>query len=279
MRAVYGPLTERVNAGPRGRLLDVDHGPIVIRMIDFSDRVAWITGGSRGIGAATVRRLSSLGARVAFTYHARTSAAEALVEEIGPDRARARRVDVRDPAAMAEAVDDVVDAFDGLDVVVANAGIWPASPIEEMSEQEWRDTVEINLGGTYLACRHGIPALVARGGGSVVVVSSTAGQRGEAGHAHYAASKGGQIAFVKSLAVECAPTVRVNAVAPGWVDTEMSETPLHGHRREAILAEIPLGRVATADDVACAIAFLASDAARHVTGEVLNVNGGSVLCG
>lgn len=248
-------------------------------MIDFTDRVVWITGGSRGIGAATVRRMIELGARAAFTYRRSETEAGALVDELGADRVRARRVDVRDAGAMRDAVADVVEAFGGLDVVVANAGVWPAAPIEKMSPEAWGEVVEVNLTGTYLACRHGVPALTARGGGSIVVLSSTAGQRGEAGHAHYAATKGGQIAFVKSLAVECAPTIRVNAVAPGWVDTEMSETPLHGSERESILEEIPLGRVATADDVACAIAFLASDAARHVTGEVLNVNGGSVLCG
>ena len=112
-----------------------------------------------------------------------------------------------------------------------------------------------------------------------MVVSSTAGQRGESLHSHYAASKGGQISLVKSLAVECAPTIRVNAVAPGWVDTEMSAVPLGSEERAVILAGIPLGRVASAEDVADAIAFLASDRARHVTGEILNVNGGSVLCG
>jgi len=248
-------------------------------MIDFHDRVAWITGGSRGIGAATVRRMAALGARVAFTYRASDTEADRLVDQAGDDRVRARRVDVRDPEAMREAVADAVEAFGGLDVVVANAGVWPGAPIDRMTPDEWREAVEINLTGTYLACRHGVPALRDRGGGSIVVVSSTAGQRGEAGHAHYAASKGGQIALVKSLAVECAPEIRVNAVAPGWVDTEMSAGPLHGPEREAILAEIPLRRAATADDVASAIAFLASDAARHVTGEVLNVNGGSVLCG
>ena len=112
-----------------------------------------------------------------------------------------------------------------------------------------------------------------------MVVSSTAGQRGESLHSHYAASKGAQVSLVKSLAVECAPQVRVNAVAPGWVDTEMSAGPLNGAERAAIVDAIPLGRVATAEDIADAIAFLASDRARHITGEILNVNGGSVLCG
>lgn len=247
-------------------------------MLDFQDRVALVTGGSRGIGAATVRLLADLGARVGFTYTAGELEAR-RVEQEAASAARGWRVDVRDPAAMARLVDEVEAVWGGIDVLVANAGIWKGAPIETMTPEAWRETIDVNLTGTYLLCRFGIPALRRRGGGAVVVVSSTAGQRGEAGHAHYAASKGGQISFVKSLAVECAPRVRVNAVAPGWVDTEMSAGPLAGSERAAILDEIPLARVATADDIARGIAFLASDWARHVTGEVLNINGGSVLCG
>jgi 3-oxoacyl-[acyl-carrier protein] reductase len=148
-----------------------------------------------------------------------------------------------------------------------------------MTVEEWRETLDVNLGGTWLLCREALPALRRRGGGSIVVVTSTAGQRGEAFHSHYAASKGGQISLIKSLAVECAPAVRVNGVAPGWVDTDMSAGPLTGEERAGILAAIPLGRAASAEDIADAIAFLASDRARHITGEILNVNGGSVLCG
>jgi 3-oxoacyl-[acyl-carrier protein] reductase len=163
--------------------------------------------------------------------------------------------------------------------VVANAGIWKEGAIDRLTAAEWSETLAVNLGGTWRLCREAVPALRRRGGGAIVVVSSTAGQRGEAHHSHYAASKGAQISLVKSLAVECAPEIRVNAVAPGWVDTEMSAGPLEGEERAAILAAIPLGRVASAEDIADAIAFLASDRARHVTGEILNVNGGSVLCG
>jgi 3-oxoacyl-[acyl-carrier protein] reductase len=247
-------------------------------MMEMEGRVALVTGGSRGIGAATVRLLAGLGSRVGFTWVAHEAEARALEREAAP-AARAWQADVRDPLAMERFVDEAEAAWGGVDILVANAGMWKGASIETMSPEEWRETIEVNLTGTYLLCRFGIPALRRRGGGALVVVSSTAGQRGEAGHSHYAAAKGAQISLVKSLAVECAPQVRVNAVAPGWVDTEMSATPLTGPERDRIVREIPLGRVATADDVARAIAFLASDGARHITGEILNVNGGSVLCG
>src|SRR5687767_64832 len=243
-------------------------------MMELEGRVALVTGGARGIGAATVRLLAGLGARVGFTWVAHEAEARALEREVTP-AARAWQADVRDPQAMERFVDEAEAAWGGVDVLVANAGMWKGASIETMSPEEWRESIEVNLTGTYLLCRFGIPALRRRGGGALVVVSSTAGQRGEAGHSHYAAAKGAQISLVKSLAVECAPQVRVNAVAPGWVDTDMSATPLTGPERDTIVGQIPLGRVATADDEARAIAFLASDGARHITGEILNVNGGS----
>ena len=246
-------------------------------MIDFDGKVAAVTGGSRGIGAATVRRLAELGARVGFSWHARAGEAEALAEELG-EAVAAWRADVAADAGVEAFVRGVAERWGGLDLLVVNAGIWEGAPIESMTPGEWRRTMDVNLTGAFHAIRHAVPRLRARGGGSIVAVSSTAAQRGEAGHAHYAASKGALISLVKSLAVELGPTIRVNAVAPGWVDTDMSADAIAADR-EAILREIPLGRVATADDVADAIAFLASDRARHVTAEVLNVNGGSVRCG
>ncbi|HYO46244.1 MAG TPA: SDR family NAD(P)-dependent oxidoreductase [Gemmatimonadota bacterium] len=247
-------------------------------MIDFDGKNVLVTGGSRGIGAACVRLFASLGARVGFTWRSGEREARALEAECD-GRARGWRADVTDDEQIARFVHEAEEAWGGVDVAVANAGIWKGAPIDRMTPEEWRETLDVNLGGTWRLCREAVPALRRRGEGSIVIVSSTAGQRGEALHSHYAASKGGQISLVKSLAVECAPEIRVNAVAPGWVDTDMSAGPLGGEERAAILASIPLGRVATAEDIADAIAFLASDRARHVTGEILNVNGGSVLCG
>jgi 3-oxoacyl-[acyl-carrier protein] reductase len=247
-------------------------------MIDFRGKSVLVTGGSRGIGAACVRLFAELGARVAFTW--RTGESEAAeLERACSGMARGWRADVTDDEQVQRFVREAEEAWGGVDVAVANAGIWKGAGIERMTAAEWDETLEVNLGGTWRLCREAVPAIRRRGGGSIVIVSSTAGQRGEAFHSHYAASKGAQISLVKSLAVECAPDVRVNAVAPGWVDTELSAGPLGGQERAAIVAAIPLGRVASAEDVADAIAYLASDRARHVTGEILNVNGGSVLCG
>lgn len=247
-------------------------------MIEFTDKSVLITGGSRGIGAACVRLFASLGARVGFTWRNGEREARALEDEFA-GRIRGWQADVADDAQVARFVREAEEAWGGIDVAVANAGIWKQAAIDRMTAAEWNETLEVNLGGTWRLCREAVPALGRRGGGAIVVVSSTAGQRGEALHSHYAASKGAQISLVKSLAVECAPAIRVNGVAPGWVDTEMSAEPLEGAERAGILAAIPLGRAAAAEDIADAIAFLASNRARHVTGEILNVNGGSVLCG
>jgi 3-oxoacyl-[acyl-carrier protein] reductase len=177
--------------------------------------------------------------------------------------------------------DAAIAEFGQIDIVVANAGIWTTGAIDELDEKIWDETIEINLKGVYATCKFAAAALKPLGSGRIITVSSTAGQRGEANHSHYAASKGGVISFTKSLASELGDYgITVNSVAPGWVDTDMSAEPLQDKREiEKILAAIPLHRVATAEDVAGPILFLASDLARHITGEVINVNGGSVLCG
>lgn len=247
-------------------------------MIDFDGMTVLVTGGSRGIGAACVRLFAELGANVGFTWRSSEGEARAQEEAHG-GRVRGWRADVTDDEAIAAFVREAEELWGGVDVAVANAGIWKGATVDRMTVEEWKETIDVNLGGTWLLCRAAVPALRRRGAGSIVVVTSTAGQRGEAFHSHYAASKGGQISLVKSLAVECAPEIRVNGVAPGWVDTDMSADPLTGEERDGIVAAIPLGRPASAADIADAIAFLASDRARHITGEILNVNGGSVLCG
>lgn len=174
---------------------------------------------------------------------------------------------------------EVKAAFGGLDGFVLNHGIWPSTEtaLERMAPERWRETMRTNVDSMYFTTRAALGLM--NGGGRVVMVSSTAGQRGEAFHADYAASKGAMISLVKSLAVECAPAITINCVAPGWVDTEMTEPALAGDGRARIAESIPLRRVASAEDIAGPILFLLSDLARHVTGEILNVNGGSVLCG
>lgn len=249
-------------------------------MIDLSGRIMLVTGGSRGIGRATALLAARAGADVALTYHTRRAEAEAVA---GAIRALGRRAvatggDLADPAVHQRIFAEVGDTFGRLDGFVANAGIWPAdeAPLATLPPERWRRTLAANLDSIFYGVR-GALGLMRRG--AIVLVSSTAGQRGEARHADYAASKGAVISLTKSLAVECAPDVTVNSVAPGWVDTEMSALPYAGGGRERIAATIPLGRVASAEDVAGPIVFLLSDLARHITGEILNVNGGSVLCG
>ena len=250
-------------------------------MIDLRGRTAVVTGGSRGIGRATALLLARAGADVAVTYRSRRTEAEEVVREMVTLGRRALAVggDLADPATSDRLASEVSRAFGRLDCFVANAGIWPSDevPLHRMTDARWRDTMAANLDAVFLSTRAALGLMGP--GGRVVIVSSTAGQRGEAGHADYAATKGALIALTKSLAIECAPDILVNCVAPGWVDTEMCEPAFAGGGRERIAATIPLRRLPPPDDIAGPIVFLCSDLARHLTGEVLNVNGGSVLCG
>jgi 3-oxoacyl-[acyl-carrier protein] reductase len=250
-------------------------------MIDLRGRTAVVTGGSRGIGRATALLLARAGADVAVTYRRRRSAAEAVVAEVVGLGRRGFAVggDLADPAVASGLAAEVRRAFGRLDCFIANAGIWPSDevPLAELTDARWRQTMAANLDAVFISTRAALGVMGP--GGRVVIVSSTAGQRGEAGHADYAATKGAVIALTKSLAIECAPDILVNCVAPGWVDTEMCEPAFANGGRERIAATIPLRRVPPPDDVAGPIVFLCSDLARHLTGEVLNVNGGSVLCG
>jgi len=250
-------------------------------MISLAGRTALVTGGSRGIGRATTRLLARAGADVALTYHSRSAEAEAVVDEV---RALGRRSlavggDLADPAVAESMADEVRRAFGRLDCFVANAGIWPPeeAPLGKLAPERWRQTMAANLDAVFLSTRAALGLMGA--GGRVVIVSSTAGQRGEAFHADYAATKGAVIALTKSLAIEYAPDILVNCVAPGWVDTDMCVPAFEGDGRERVRGTIPLGRIPPPEDIAGPILFLCSDLARHVTGEVLNVNGGSVLCG
>ena len=251
-------------------------------MIDLAGRRAVVTGGSRGIGAATARLLAAAGADVVVGYRTRAHDAERVVAAIAERgrRATAFAADLGDEADAERFVDAARAFLGGIDIFVGNAGIWPAEDValEAMGADRWRRTVRENVDAMFYSTAAAVRAM--SDGGRIVLVSSTAGQRGEAFHADYAASKGAMISLVKSLCIELAPRgITVNSVAPGWVDTEMTAGVLQGDYRERAARAIPVGRIATADDIAGPIAFLCSPLARHVTGEILNVNGGSVLCG
>ena len=250
-------------------------------MIALHGRTALVTGGSRGIGRAVAVMLAQVGADVAVGYRSRAAAAEEVVGEVEALGRRGLAVggDLADPAAAERMAAEVAAAFGRLDIFVANAGVWPPDevPLGRLPPDRWRATLAANLDAVYYATRAALGLMGP--GGRVVLVSSTAGQRGEAGHADYAATKGALIALTKSLAVEYAPDILVNCVAPGWVDTEMSAPAFGGNQKARIAATIPLRRIPTAEQIAGPIVFLCSDLASHVTGEILNVNGGSVLCG
>jgi len=243
-----------------------------------------VTGASRGIGRSTVRLLAAAGASVGVAYHRDNASAESVGAEargLAPGGAFwSHAADLRDPAGVTRLFDRVDEEFGALDGFVGNAGIWNPEPrpIERLPAEEWNEMIAANLTSIYATTREAV--LRMRPGGRIVLLSSTAAQRGEAEHSHYAATKGAINSFCKSIATELGPRdITVNAVAPGWVDTDMSVSALRGGDRAAIEHQIPLRRVASADDVAGPIVFMLSDLARHVTGEVLNVNGGSVLCG
>lgn len=256
-------------------------------MLSFKDKTILITGASRGIGAAAAIKFAEAGAAgIVINYRSQQSAALEIAQEVERRGAKALalKADVAKQDEAKALVNQTLERFGRLDVLVANAGVWPAQdkPIIELDEAQFDETIRVNVYGVYYVSRYAAEIFVRQQSGNIVIVSSTAGQRGEAGHADYAASKGAVISFTKSLASELGRySVRVNSVAPGWVDTEMSADALHGDEAttKQILSAIPLQRVATAEDVALPILFLASDLARHITGEILNVNGGSVLCG
>jgi 3-oxoacyl-[acyl-carrier protein] reductase len=253
-------------------------------MISLQGKTALITGASRGIGRATAQLFAQAGARVAVHYHRAAEQARSLLETLTPVASGHLLVqgDVSQAEDVSRIFKETTAVFGSLDILVANAGIWEGRAIEELTEAEWDRTIAVNLKSIYLCCHHAVRIMKPQGQGNLITVSSTAGQRGEAFHSDYAASKGAIISFTKSLASELGPSnIRVNCVAPGWVDTEMTTGALQGDPAElkAILSLIPLGRVASPEEIAGPILFLASDLARHIQGEVLNVNGGSILCG
>jgi len=254
-------------------------------MISLAGKAALITGGSRGIGAATVKLFARAGADVVFNYYRSREAAQQVEQEARKHgtRVESLKADLGRMADAKKLVTHTVERLGRLDILVANAGIWNVedTPIEKLSEREWDLMMRVNLKSVYGVTHFAAPHMIAQRSGRIIAISSTAGQRGEAFHSHYAATKGAIISFVKGLSTELAPhNVLVNCVAPGWVDTDMSKPVLRtkaGWKFAA--AQIPLGRVATAEEIAGPILFLASDLATFLTGEILNANGGAVLCG
>jgi 3-oxoacyl-[acyl-carrier protein] reductase len=256
-------------------------------------RVALITGGSRGIGAETVRLFTEAGARVAFNYRQTRERAESLAAACGgPERCRAFEQDLSTPADGRALVAAAVQAFGRLDALVVNHGVWPAenAPIAEMSEEQWRRTLAVNLDSVFGLVQAAVAQIDRQSSshkpgsaasGHIVLISSTAGQRGEAFHADYAVTKGALISLTKSLSSELAPRgIRVNCVAPGWVATEMSVAALeHPELGPKIIAGIPLGRPGDVREIAGPVLFLCTPLAGFISGEVLNVNGGAVLIG
>jgi 3-oxoacyl-[acyl-carrier protein] reductase len=253
--------------------------------LDLQGKVALITGGSRGIGAACVRLFRQAGAKVAFSYQRSRALAEELVRECGAEGCAAFQADL-DAAAQSEArlVRSAVERFGRLDVLVVNHGVWPPRevPVDEMSREQWRSTIACNLDSVFELVKHSVAAMKTnRQDGQIVLVSSTAGQRGEAFHCDYAASKGALISMVKGLSTELASHgIRINCVAPGWVNTDMAAPALNDPAmRDRVFGAIPLGRVAQPEEIAAPILFLCTAHAGFITGEIFNVNGGAVLVG
>jgi 3-oxoacyl-[acyl-carrier protein] reductase len=256
--------------------------------LSLSGKVALITGGSRGIGAAAVHLFVGAGARVLFNYEKSKAPAEHLVKELGEENCAAMACNLSGTETAHDLVAAAVKRFGRLDILVANHGVWPPqdAPIEKMADAQWRSTMAINLDSVFALVKHSVAQMKKQGkrdgaAGHVVLVSSTAGQRGESFHCDYAATKGALISMVKGLSTELARDgIYVNSVAPGWVDTDMSKSALNDpETRKRIFAAIPLGRVATAEEIAGPILFLCSQYSGFITGEVFNVNGGAVLVG
>jgi 3-oxoacyl-[acyl-carrier protein] reductase len=256
--------------------------------LSLSGKVALISGGSRGIGAATVRMFAAAGAKVAFSYRSARAEAEALAKECGADVCYPIAADLNNPEAARALVAETVRHFGRLDILVANHGVWPPDdvPIERMSDEQWRSTLAINLDGVFGLLKHTVAQIKSQArtkapAGHIVLISSTSGQRGEAFHCDYSATKGAVISLTKSVASELASSgIYVNCVAPGWVDTDMSAGALADPKTgEEIRRTIPLGRVGRPEEIAAPVLFLCTEHAGFITGEVFNVNGGAVLVG
>lgn len=251
-------------------------------MISLQNKVAVITGGSRGIGKAAAILMARAGADIVFDFFRNQVAADEVIKSVQGvgRRAVALQGNIAEDQHCKALIERTVHEFGKVDILVNNAGIWTYAPIDKMDEVAWRETIDVNLSGLVYITRYAVQQMKRQGSGRIINISSTAGQRGEAFHSHYAATKGAIISLTKSWAAELAPEILVNCVAPGWVDTDMSAAPLANQEEyKQIVSVIPLRRVGTAEEIAGPILFLASDLSNFMTGEILNVNGGAVLVG
>ena len=250
-------------------------------MIELRNKIALVTGGSRGIGSAIARAFAAAGANVVITYKSDKRAANALVKAIGEldVECLALQTSVDQRKSVSKVIKTTLRKFGKIDILVNNAGIWKRGEIGTMTDAQWDETVDTNLKGVFLFCNEVSPIMKRQGSGKIINIASTAGQRGEPFYSHYAASKGGVIAFTKSIGVELAPYgINVNSVAPGWVETDMTMKVLGDlSLRSGIDRAIPRGKVAVPEDIVGSVLFLASDLSNHIVGATINVNGGSVL--
>ncbi len=246
----------------------------------LSDQVALVTGGSRGIGRAIVLALAQAGAAVTFCYRRDHEAAQEVVTAASATghKVDAQQVDVSDRRAIDELVAGLHRRYGRVDIVVNNAGIFPSCPVAEMSDEEWDRVLHTNLDAVFYSCRAVIPGMIARREGAIVNLASVAGQRGSAFHAHYAAAKGGVLAFTRSLAREVAPyNVRVNALSPGRIATDLLLEEADEEEHARWRADTPARRLGTPEEVAAAVLFLAGPGATYIMGETLAVNGGLLM--
>jgi 3-oxoacyl-[acyl-carrier protein] reductase len=246
-------------------------------MIDLSGRVALVTGASRGIGAAIARRLAAQGARVVAA--ARADNARPVAEDItrSGGQAQAITLDVTDSSAAETAVAAVLERHSRIDILVNNAGIARDQLLLRMKRDDWDAVLTTNLTAAFALTQAALKSMIRQRQGRIISISSVVGQSGNAGQANYAASKAGLIGFTKAVALEVASRgITVNVVAPGLIATDMMQA-IAEKAREQWEARIPLGRLGTADDVAAAVCFLASDEASYITGQVLAVNGGMYM--
>lgn len=251
-------------------------------MIDLTGQHVFVAGGSRGIGRATALMAARAGADVTVNYVRDAAAAEDVVAQITAlgRRAGAVQADLAEEGAAQAAVETAVATLGSLSGLVVSSGIFEGQALDQMTVEFWERTMSINLRATFLTVQAAAPSLRFRGGGSIIVITSTAGQRGSAVYSAYATSKGAQIMFMRSMAKELAPdNIRVNCIAPAWTETDMSRDAMTAFGREDIIAAVPLGRIGKPEDIAGAAAYLLSDLAVYVTGSTLTVDGGADMRG